>query len=208
MIVGFSAEKRVINGKSAGLSACSYDVCIDHDLVLGPHPGFMLAEHVLKYGFDTAEEWRIQKRLHNTPKPFSLAWTVEDFIMPDDVAAFVIDKSSYARVFVSAFNTLMDPGFSGPREEGGKANLTLELVNLGDEFVEYRAGDPVCQLAFHLLDQPTDRPYRGKYFGQGKGANPARHELADGRFVIKPVPALREGETASADLPAVGTFHP
>ena len=80
--------------------------------------------------------------------------------MPHNVAGYVCDKSSFARVFVSAFNTLFDPGFEG--------NATLELVNLGPETVEIKAGDPICQLVFHWLDQETDRPYRGKYMHQPK----------------------------------------
>lgn len=137
MIEPFVAEKQVINGKSYGLSACSYDVRIDHDLVLQPG--------------DTA-----------------LANTMEDFFMPHNVVAYVVDKSSYARVFVTAFNTLMDPGFQG--------NLTLELGNLGKETVTYKQGDPVCQIVFHWLDQPTDRPYNGKYQHQTKQPHAARFE--------------------------------
>lgn len=154
MISPFSAEKRVINGKSAGLSACSYDVCIAHDLTL--YPRCVLSDP--------------------RTRPFAaLAHTLEDFHMPADVAGFVVDKSSYARVFVTAFNTLLDPGFFG--------NLTLELVNLGTDPVIYRAGDPVCQIVFQQLDQPTDKPYASKYQGQTKAAHPARHELAGGGYV-------------------------
>jgi dCTP deaminase len=136
MIYPFT-ERGVKNGSSFGLSACSYDVRIDMDLVLAPGAA-------------------------------CIASTVEDFHMPLDVAGFVVDKSTYARVFVSAFNTLMDPGWYG--------NLTLELANLGSTEVRYRNGDPVAQIVFHLLDQPTELPYRGKYQAQERGPQPARHE--------------------------------
>jgi deoxycytidine triphosphate deaminase len=107
-------------------------------------------------------------RLSNLPEPYALANTVEDFDMPPNVVGYVVDKSSFARVFVTAFNTLIDPGFHG--------NLTLELVNLGPEVVEMKLGDPICQIAFHFLDRPTDRPYAGKYQHQTKKPHPARFE--------------------------------
>lgn len=98
----------------------------------------------------------------------SLAHTVEDFAMPDNVVGYVIDKSTYARRFVTAFNTLLDPGWQG--------NLTLELVNLGSEVVNIKAGDPIVQIAFHWLDEATVVPYRGKYFNQTKAAHGPRYE--------------------------------
>lgn len=100
----------------------------------------------------------------------SLAHTVEDFAMPDNVVGYVIDKSTYARRFVTAFNTLIDPGFVG--------NLTLELVNLGNDVVNVRTGDPIVQIVFHWLDESTERPYGpgDKYFGQTKAAHGPRFE--------------------------------
>lgn len=87
-----------------------------------------------------------------------LAVTMERFNLPNNICASVLDKSSWARVFVSAFNTHLDPGWSG--------YLTVELANLGEEFVEFQAGDPVCQIKFEWLDEPTELPYRGKYQDQ------------------------------------------
>lgn len=161
MITPFVAEK-VVNesGKSYGLSVCSYDVRIAEDLELGPHPGFMWQKFLLSQEpFDVGSVEKFRERMSNYPKCFALANTIEDFVMPKNVVAYVVDKSSYARLFVSAFNTLMDPGFRG--------NLTLELVNLGDEVVSYKAGDPVCQVSFHKLDRRS-RGYSGKYQGQPK----------------------------------------
>jgi dCTP deaminase len=156
MIEPFSETKQIVNGKSWGLGPASYDIRIAHDLNLGPHPGHALMNFM-----------RIERdanvalcMLHESPPEpnFALANTIENFAIPKDVAAYVCDKSTYARLHVSAFNTLLDPGFVG--------NLTLELVNLSDEGVFIQAGDPICQLVFHWLDAPTDRPYRGKYQGQ------------------------------------------
>lgn len=158
MITPFCEDKVVVNGKSAGLSAASYDMTIGHDLTLGVNPSIIIAKHVKAMAAELAA---------NLPYT-SLAHTHENLNMPNDVAAQVADKSSYARVFCSAFNTFIDPGFRG--------NLTLELVNHGDEPVVIKAGDPIVQLLFTALDAPTQRPYRGKYQDQTVGAHPARHE--------------------------------
>jgi len=133
MIYPFVEEKTVVNGKSYGLSSCSYDVRIDQNLTLNPGD-------------------------------YALASTIEDLDIPNNVAAFVVDKSSYARLGIMAFNTLIDAGFKG--------NLTLELKNTAKNIVQIQQGDPICQLVFHWLDEPTDRPYTGKYQNQKRGPQP------------------------------------
>src|SRR5262245_9116979 len=75
-------ERGVVDGKSFGLSACTYDCRIAQDLDI-PALGAALAS------------------------------TIERFCLPDDICGSVLDKSSWARVFVSAFNTHLDPGWEG-----------------------------------------------------------------------------------------------
>jgi deoxycytidine triphosphate deaminase len=182
MIVPFIPDKIKHNGKSYGLSGASYDVRIEEDLILGPNPGVLLAQMMVDprcvnySSVQILDLWR--ERLSNYPPFKALAHTMEDFFMPHNVVGYVCDKSTYARVFVSAFNTLFDPGFKG--------NGTLELVNLGDEVVEYQAGDPVCQFAFHWLDKKTKRPYDGKYQHQTHKAHAARYELPGGGWTENP----------------------
>lgn len=123
------------------------------------------------YGLSAASyDVRIAHDLRLYPRQTSLAHTVEDFWMPDNVVGYVVDKSTYARRFVSAFNTLLDPGWKG--------NLTLELVNLGERMVDIKEGDAICQIAFHWLDEATDLPYGpgDKYYGQTKAAHGPRFE--------------------------------
>jgi deoxycytidine triphosphate deaminase len=170
MITPFIDQKVVVNGKSYGLSGASYDVRIAHDLILGPAPAHVLSNMLQhKKGMPTAgviEAW--SNTINNCPPNYALAHTIEDFHMPHNVVGYVCDKSTYARVFVSAFNTLFDPGFVG--------NATLELVNLSGETVVIKAGDPICQFTFHWLDKKTDRPYNGKYQNQTKAAHAARYD--------------------------------
>jgi dCTP deaminase len=171
MISPFLAEAQQINGKSAGLSAASYDARIAHDLTLGPHPGEIMREVFMRqFTSGTVEDMLISwNELHahivNYPPCRALANTMEDFSIPHNVAGYICDKSTYARLHVTLFNTLFDPGFIG--------NATLEIVNLSGQVVTIKAGDPICQFAFHWLDQPTDRAYAGKYQKQPKRPVPA-----------------------------------
>lgn len=102
---------------------------------------------------------RIDQPLQLLPGATALASTMERFVLPDRICGTVLDKSSFARIFVSAFNTHLDPGWEG--------YLTVELVNLGTTVVEFIPGAPLCQIKFEWLDTRTDRPYQGKYQGQG-----------------------------------------
>lgn len=164
MISPFVPTKQVLNGKSYGLSAASYDLRIAHDLVLGPHPGHILVDMLATnkgfYASETLREFHMYAE-KGMPPCFALAHTVEDFAMPDDVSGQICDKSTYARLGLSCFNTFFDPGFHG--------NGTLELVNLSPQMIVIRAGDPICQIVFNWLDKPTDIPYVGKYQGQHGG---------------------------------------
>ncbi len=129
-------EAGMVNGRSYGLSACTYDCRIADGLVLPVG----------------------QARL---------ASTIERFCLPLNICGSVLDKSTWARVFVSAFNTHLDPGWEG--------YLTVELANLGTEAVIYEPGDPLVQVKFEWLDEPTELPYQGKYQLQEPGPQPARY---------------------------------
>lgn len=130
-------ERGVQNGKSYGLSACTYDCRISDSLIIPVG----------------------QARL---------ASTIERFCFPNNICGSVLDKSSWARVFITAFNTHLDPGWEG--------YLTVELANLGSEAAIFEPGDPLCQIKFEWLDEPTELPYRGKYQMQGPEPTPAKSE--------------------------------
>lgn len=158
MISPFSNEKVVVSGKSYGLSSASYDLRIAHDLELGVNPSIIMQNHFLKHGLNDHFSDVLDLKLRKNLSHQALAYTQETFNIPDNVVAYICDKSTYARHFVGAFNTLFDPGFQG--------DGVLELVNFGTEPIKIKAGDPIVQIAFHWLDKKTDRPYRGKYFNQ------------------------------------------
>jgi dCTP deaminase len=131
------AERGVANGRSFGLSACTYDC-------------------------------RIAQRVVLDVGKFERASTIERFCLPDNVCGSVLDKSSFARIGVSALNTHLDPGWEGW--------LTLELVNLSGWEVVIDAGEPICQVKFEWLDEATELPYAGKYQNQENGPVAARYE--------------------------------
>jgi dCTP deaminase len=186
LIHPFNPGKLRQYGVSSGSGPASYDATIAHDLVLGRHPGFVIREWILNLRYTIRPKWyewpyliryfmqqlmHLQDALAAEPPHYALAHTVEDFCLPANVKGDVCDKSTFARGFVSAYNTLFDPGFHG--------NATLELVNDSDRRIEYKAGMGVCQFVFTWLDEPTEEPYSGKYNGQTKAAHGPRYEADD-----------------------------
>lgn len=104
---------------------------------------------------------RIAEDIVLWPGRFVLASAIEHFAMPDDIMGVVHDKSTWARRGLSAFNTIIDPGFNG--------FLTLELKLKSFRFIRLRRGMPIAQVVFHRLEEDTIAPYRGKYQHQEWG---------------------------------------
>lgn len=91
-----------------------------------------------------------------------LVAAIEEMNLPNDICAVVQDKSTWARRFLVVQNTHIDPGFFG-------SGLTLELTYHGTGKFFIAAGTPIAQLKFEWLDEPTRRPYVGKYIKQPVG---------------------------------------
>ena len=98
---------------------------------------------------------------------FTLGSSLEKFDLPNNVVALVKDKSSWARVGLSVFNTVAEPGWKG--------FLTLELKNQGHSPLRIEAGDPIAQILFFTTDESTEG-YSGKYQNQESGPQSARYE--------------------------------
>lgn len=94
-----------------------------------------------------------------------LASSIEHFRLPADIQGRLCDKSTWARRMLAVQNTVLEPGWHG--------FLTLELSNHSAEPIHIKRGSPIAQLVFHLLDEPTDLPYIGKYQGQAEGPQAA-----------------------------------
>lgn len=109
---------------------------------------------------------RVAEGHYLAPGAFALASTWERFTMPNDMIAFVHDKSTWARLGLAVQNTVIEPGWDG--------FLTLELTNHGIKTITLERGMPIAQIVFHFLDKPTEMPYRGKYQNQEPGPQAAR----------------------------------
>lgn len=140
---------------------------IRHRQMITPHHE-RTSSHGMTFGLGPAGyDVRIAETLTLRPGDFRLASTVERFAIPNDVLAFVHDKSTWARRGLAVQNTVAESGWHGI--------LTLELTNHGHDVIEILAGMPIAQIVFHLLDAPTELPYAGRYQDQAAGPQPARY---------------------------------
>lgn len=142
LIEPFEPQSKQFKGMSYGLSVAGYDIRIGK--IDRTAPG--------KSGRYSAESVLVK------PNDFILLASLERIKLPRDIIAFVHDKSTLARKGLALQNTVIEPGWEG--------YITLELSNHGPEHIRILVGQPIAQLVFHYLDQPTDRPYKGKYQNQ------------------------------------------
>jgi dCTP deaminase len=138
-------ERGTFDGRTYGLGPCSYDFRLDKILIEGE---------------GMANEFNLE------PGHFILASTIERVALPYNVCGTVLDKSSLARIGLSAFNTHFDPGFMG--------YPTLELANLGNRPIKLRHSMPIVQFKFEYLFSETEMPYKGKYQDQRAEPTPAK----------------------------------
>jgi dCTP deaminase len=125
-----------------------------------------VSESGLTYGLGPCGyDIRIDKGITLGPNEFALASSIEYFRIPDYLAMKILDKSTWARRGIMVQNTIAEPGWHG--------YLTLEITNHSINNVTIQSGDPIAQVVFEQLDQPTDTPYTGKYQNQKKGPQPA-----------------------------------
>ena len=103
------------------------------------------------------------------PNEFLLATTVEKIFLPDNMAAFVQNRSSIGRIGLKIENAgWVDAGFKG--------QITLELKNESPIPIKLNPGMRICQLIIAELDLPAGEPYRGKYQNQ-KGVTGSKINL-------------------------------
>ncbi len=120
---------------------------------------------------DSANSYRTERaqRYLLTPGHFVLATTMEYFVLPNNMTAFVEGRSSIGRLGLFIQNAgWVDPGFEG--------EITLELFNASSCTIELIAGRRIGQLVFAQLDRDAENPYQGKYQGQ-RGATGSRIHL-------------------------------
>ena len=127
--------------------------------------------HGMSYGLGpNGYDIRIAEDLIIPARSYALASSIEYFTIPRTVAARVTDKSTWARRFLSVFNTTIDANWSG--------YLTLELVNHSDQSIMIHYGSPIAKIIFEALDAPTEIGYNGIYQNQRSGPVEAAVQVA------------------------------
>jgi dCTP deaminase len=96
------------------------------------------------------------------PGQFVLGHTMEYLVLPNNIAAELEGRSSYARLGIEIHMTagFIDPGFNGV--------LTLELFNAGPNPIKIYPGLRIGQLRFFRCT-PTIRPYNRNIYAKYKG---------------------------------------
>ena len=110
--------------------------------------------------YDLRVEEAVQLESGRCTLVHSLEW-VE---LPEDLAATLRCRSSFARRGVLLGGGFVDPGFRG--------QLTLSLVNMGGEGIRLNPGDRVVQMILHQVAGGA-QVYNGRY-QDSRGVVPAR----------------------------------
>lgn len=169
MIDPFVSTKVRDGGISYGLTETGYDLrlsSIDFRLITGN-----LDKPIDPLNFDVGRETtRLPLQEDNNglyfvmpPNSYALGVAVEKLVMPNDVLAIAVGKSTYARVGVIANVTPVEPGWHG--------YLTLEFANASESSVRLYADKGIVQLLFYHCE--TAVAYNGKYQGQANRVTPA-----------------------------------
>ena len=141
------------------------------------------------------------------PGELVLASTLEYLVIPSDLAATVITRSSYGRLgLITATAIFVHPWFKGC--------LTLELLNLGRVPLKLQPGERVAQLALQRVHPPKREPDEGdKYRCSTRPKFLVLRSTARSRFFgrcLATQPELRSVECGYPECESNGTrcrFH-
>jgi dCTP deaminase len=175
------------------------------DLRLGTHfqllrrtvqPGVDLGADELPALEDLQERVDIPfgKKLWLQPRQFALGSTLEYLGLPPDLTAYVLGRSSWARVgLIVAMAVMVHPGFKG--------SLTLELVNDGDSAIALYPGARIAQLAVHRLADRTQQVYGASEAKYQTPLGPQTPRLAKERAEVERLErvGMRLGHLPEAD---------
>ena len=174
MITPFDARKiRQVEDRaviSYGLSSYGYDLTLASDFLIFRHvPGLIVnPKRFDSRCLESAE-------LHNDEDgtyiilpghSYGLGATIERQVIPPNVTAQYIGKSTYARCGIIVNTT--------PGEAGWEGHLTLEISNSSGADCRIYVNEGICQALF-FESEPCRTPYGdGKYQGQEAGVTLAR----------------------------------
>lgn len=89
------------------------------------------------------------------PRDCVLLESMEEFNLPENITGVILNKSSWARLFIYGPNTIIDGGFKG--------KLTLAFRNEGPWPVCIDKGMGLSHVIFHKSEGSVIQPYKGKY---------------------------------------------
>jgi len=81
--------------------------------------------------------------------------TKEEVNIPKDIQGRVISKGSFFSIGLSPVCTNADPGFKG--------NLGLVTQNFSEKYIEIPQDEGLAKIDFSLLDQGTNKEYKGQH---------------------------------------------
>lgn len=116
-----------------------------------------IANLMVLYDDDVKElQYDEQGYYYLAPNGFYLALSVEEINMPDDVAALMTLRSTFARYGFIIPPTVIDAGYKG--------NITIAIHAPPRPF-RLKKGERFIHLIFYKLTERTSMPYSGKYQG-------------------------------------------
>ena len=149
---------------AALLQPASYDLTLDNIFKIPCHGTIDPREEVQYQTVTVAES----EPFRLMGLQFCLASTIEYVGFCDEIVGRLEGKSSIGRLGLTAHVTagFFDPGFKG--------HATLELFNANANPILLWPGMKICQMSFHRLTSPAERPYGhpgliSKYQGQARG---------------------------------------
>lgn len=105
---------------------------------------------------DVDAEQKEDGRWEVKPGESVLISTAERVSIPNNIAGFLKDKSSFLRSGLQIGQGFVDPGFNG--------NLTVLFINHNsDTIVDLYSGTPFCQIVFAETKGPIEEAYNGHY---------------------------------------------
>jgi dCTP deaminase len=168
MIRPFRESSREPGRLSHGLQPYGYDVRL--------YPELLLLRQDIRYAdpkrLGLHHYQRVRPRRDGTliipAGAFALARTIEEFRIPPDITALVLNKSTLARSGILVHTTVLEAGWTG--------TVTLEITNLNHVPAVLYAGEGVAQVVFFRGASRAERDYQelgGPYQGQ-RGITPPR----------------------------------
>ena len=154
--VGLQIKEKVI---SYGLSSSGYDLRIAPEFKIFSNINSVVVDPK-NFNLDSFVDFNGHEVII-PPNSFVLARSLERFIMPRDVCAIVVGKSTLARVGINCLCT--------PLENSWEGYLTLEFANVTSLPVKLYANEGGCQVMFFKNSIAPDISYSdrsGKYSNQ------------------------------------------